>query len=90
MKFPKKQCLHLKEIDEQIKKFTTGWDINRLVKLDKDILRMAICELLYVKYTPVKVVVDEALELAKKYSTEDSASFVNGVLAKVLLEHNLK
>lgn len=78
------------QIDEQIKKFAFGWDINRLVKMDKDILRIAICELLYVKQAPLKVIIDEALELAKKYSTEDSASFVNGILGKVVIENGLK
>lgn len=77
-------------IDEQIKKFAFGWDINRLVKMDKDILRIAICELLYVQDAPLKVIIDEAVELAKKYSTEDSASFVNGILGKVVIENNLK
>ncbi len=77
------------EIDEQIKKFAIGWDINRLVNMDKDILRISICELLYVKEAPVKVVIDEAVELAKKYSTDDSSSFVNGILGKVVLENNL-
>ncbi len=81
---------HKKEIDEQIKQLAQGWDINRLVKMDKDILRIAICELLFVKAAPVKVVIDEAVELAKKYSTEDSASFVNGILAKVVLQNDLK
>ena len=78
------------EIDEQIKKFALGWDINRLVRMDKDILRIAICELVYIKDAPLKVVIDEAVELAKKYSTEDSASFVNGILGKVVIENNLK
>lgn len=81
---------HYEEIDEEIQKYTTGWDINRLVKMDKDILRIAIIELLYTKAAPMKVVVDEALELAKKYSTDDSSAFVNGVLAKIVLEHGLK
>ena len=47
-------------------------------------------ELLYIKDAPMKVVVDEALELAKKYSTDDSASFINGILAKVIVENGLK
>lgn len=81
---------HKDEIDEQIKKFAFGWDINRLVKMDKDILRIAICELLYVQDAPLKVIIDEALELAKKYSTDDSAAFVNGILGKVVIENNLK
>ena len=79
-----------KTVDEQIQKYSNGWDISRLVKIDKDILRIAITELLYIKDTPVKVIVDEAVELAKKYSTEDSSSFVNGILAKVIVENGLK
>ncbi len=79
-----------KAIDEQIQKYSNGWDISRLVKIDKDILRIAITELLYTKGAPVKVIVDEAVELAKKYSTEDSSSFVNGILAKVIVENGLK
>ena len=79
-----------KAIDEQIQKYSNGWDISRLVKIDKDILRIAITELIYTKCAPVKVIVDEAVELAKKYSTEDSSSFVNGILAKVIIENGLK
>ena len=78
------------EIDNIIKNYSTGWDFDRLVKMDKDILRIALSELLYIKETPMKVVVDEALELAKKYSTDDSASFVNGVLAKVIVDKGIK
>jgi N utilization substance protein B len=81
---------HAKEVDGEIQKYSNGWDISRLVKMDKDILRIAITELLYVKGAPLKVVCDEAVELAKKYSTEDSSSFVNGILAKVIVENGLK
>ena len=79
-----------KAVDSEIQKYSNGWDISRLVKIDKDILRIAITELLYAKDAPIKVIVDEAVELAKKYSTEDSSSFVNGILAKVILENGLK
>ena len=81
---------YAKEVDGEIQKYSNGWDISRLVKIDKDILRIAITELLYVKGAPLKVVCDEAVELAKKYSTEDSSSFVNGILAKVIVENGLK
>lgn len=81
---------HHKEIDATIKKYARNWDIDRMVKMDKDILRIAIVELLYIKDAPMKVVVDEALELAKKYSTDDSNSFINGILAKVIVEYGLK
>ena len=77
---------HSAEVDGLISKFARGWDIDRLVKIDKDILRIAICELMYIESAPVKVVVDEALELAKKYSTDDSSSFINGILGKVIDE----
>ncbi|MBD5403209.1 transcription antitermination factor NusB [bacterium] len=80
---------HNEEIDEMIKNYSTGWDFDRLVKMDKDILRIAIAELLYIKEAPMKVVVDEALELAKKYSTDDSSSFINGVLGKVIVENGV-
>ena len=72
------------EIDNIIKQYAIGWDIERLFKIDKDILRIAIIELVYIKDAPVKVVIDEALELAKKYSTDESPSFINGILAKVV------
>lgn len=79
-----------KEVDDIIQKHARNWDLQRLVKMDKDILRIAIVELLYIKDAPMKVVVDEALELAKKYSTDDSSSFINGILAKVIVENGLK
>ena len=77
-------------MDNLIKKHAKGWDFDRLVKVDKDILRIAISELLYVEQVPHKVVVDEAVELAKKYSTEDSSAFVNGLLAKIIFENGIK
>lgn len=80
---------HHEDVDSIIKKYSRNWDIARLVKMDKDILRIAIVELLYMKEAPMKVVVDEALELAKKYSTDDSNSFINGVLAKVIVEYGI-
>lgn len=78
------------EIDKMISDYSEGWDFDRLVKMDKDILRIALAELVYIKEAPMKVIVDEALELAKKYSTDDSSNFVNGVLAKVIVEKGLK
>lgn len=78
-----------KEIDDTIQKYVKNWDVTRLIRMDKDILRIAIIELLYMKDAPMKVIVDEALELAKKYSTEDSASFINGILAKVIVDNGI-
>ena len=78
------------EVDEIIQKYAKNWDLGRLVKMDKDILRIAISELLYVKEAPMKVVVDEAVELAKKYSTDDSPSFINGIIAKVIVDNGVE
>ena len=78
-----------KEVDDIIQKYAKNWDLGRLVKMDKDILRIAIVELLYIKDAPMKVVVDEALELAKKYSKDDSAAFINGILAKVIVDYGI-
>lgn len=75
---------HKSDIDKMISEFALGWDIERLFKIDKDILRIAIVELVFIKDAPHKVVIDEALELAKKYSTDDSPSFINGILAKIV------
>ncbi len=80
---------HASEVDALVQKYARGWDIDRLVKIDKDILRISITEMLYIKGTPIKVIVDEALELAKKYSTDDSSSFINGILGKIIEENKL-
>lgn len=90
MKIAEKFKKHHDEVDKQIKEFSIGWDFDRLVKVDKDIMRIAVTELLYIAEVPHKVVVDEAVELAKKYSTEDSSSFINGVLAKIIYENGIK
>lgn len=66
--------------DEKISGLIKNWEINRLATIDKVILRMAIVELAEFPDVPVKVVLNESIELAKKYSTEESFSFINGVL----------
>lgn len=71
---------HDKLIDEHIK----NWDVNRLAVIDKLILRMAISELLYFDDVPTKVTINEAIELAKEYSTRKSGNFVNGILDAIL------
>jgi N utilization substance protein B len=76
----KKTVQNQKEIDALIRENVQHWDFSRIAVVDKNILRMGICELLYLDDIPIKVSIDEAIELAKKYSSEDSGSFVNGVL----------
>ncbi len=78
---------HFDEINDQIDAIATNWKIQRMAVVDKNILRMAVAELLYMPDIPLKVAVNEAIELAKKYSTYESASFVNGILDKIMHEH---
>ena len=68
------------ELNEQINKFSIGWDISRISRLTRCILQLAIYETLYVEDVPVGVAVSEAVRLAKKYDGDDTGSFVNGIL----------
>ena len=70
------------EIDEAINASTKGWKTTRMSKPDLAIIRLAVYEIKYEDSIPNKVSINEAVELAKQYGTDDSASFVNGVLAK--------
>lgn len=74
------------QIDEILTRFTTGWDLTRMANVDRNVLRMAVYELLFVLETPSSVVVNEAVDLAKAFSTPESGKFVNGVLGKILPE----
>lgn len=76
------------EIDEMIQKFAPRYPIDKLSKIDLSILRLAIYELVYYKKNPAKVVIDEAVILAREYGNEKSYSFVNGVLGSVLKNIN--
>lgn len=69
----------LAELDAKIQSIATHWKISRMARVDRTIMRMACWEMLYTD-TPRNVVIDEAVELARKYSTTESASFVNGIL----------
>lgn len=75
---------NLKKLDGEITKAAPAWPINQINKIDLAILRLAAYELLLEKMTPPKVVIDEAIELAKEYGGESSPSFVNGVLGKLI------
>ena len=71
---------NLKEIDELIDRYSVRWKTSRLPKVDLAILRLALAEICYLTDIPVSVTINEAGELAKKYSTEKSSKFINGVL----------
>jgi len=74
------------KLDDLIKKYAENWDIDRMAALDRNILRMGAYEFLYEIDTPVSVIIDEAVEIAKMFSTEESGKFVNGILDKIKLE----
>jgi N utilization substance protein B len=75
---------HAARIDTLIDAHATGWSIDRLPDVDRAILRMAVFELLWADDVPDAVVIDEAVELAKALSTDDSPAYVNGVLGAIL------
>ena len=68
------------ELDEQIRKFSIGWDISRISRLTRSVMQLAIFEILYVEDVPAGVAVSEAVRLAKKYDGDDTGAFVNGIL----------
>ncbi len=79
--------VNLKEIDTLIKRIVENWALERIAIIDRNIIRAAIYEMLYVNEIPLKVSVDEAIEIAKKLGQkEDTPKFVNGVLGKIFLE----
>lgn len=82
---------HRKNIDPLIQSVSTNWRISRMAIVDRNILRMAVCELLYEESLAPAIVINEAIEIAKKYSSEDGATFVNGILDAVRKEiHAMK
>lgn len=74
---------HILPVDTKIKSYAENWKFNRIAVVDRSILRLAIYELLFREDIPPVVSINEALELAKKYSTEDSSRFINGILDRV-------
>ena len=75
--------LHLPELDALLEKYTEHWDLHRMAVVDRNILRFATYELLYREEVPPKVVINEAINIAKKFSQEESGKFVNGILDKI-------
>ncbi len=74
---------HLDEIDALINQFAKKWTTSRMNRVDLSILRLSVYELKYSKQAPVGVVINEAVELAKQFSSDEAPSFVNGVLGKI-------
>jgi N utilization substance protein B len=75
--------LHEKEIDDKVQKYAPAWPLEQMAMVDRNILRLAIFEILFDNKVPVKVAVSEAVELAKTFGSEASPKFINGVLGSV-------
>src|SRR5690606_34824565 len=78
----------LEEIDPLLERYLKGWKVDRLSKVDLQILRLAVYEMIHEDEVPPKVVINEAIELAKWFGTEESGKFVNGVLGKMIKERD--
>lgn len=74
---------HLDQLDKYIDLYSKNWNLNRLSKVDLSILRLATCEILYMEDIPVSVSINEAVELAKKYSADNANSYINGILDQI-------
>ena len=74
---------HVEQIDEKIAPCLKGWKASRISRMANTVLRMAVAEMVYLKDIPFNVTINEAVELAKTYSTPEDASFVNGVLGTI-------
>ena len=87
MKLLRKTILNHKEFEEVIRKKAKNWDLERIARMDQILLMMALCELMYFTEIPVKVSLNEYIEVAKYYSTNKSKGFINGILDKVISEY---
>jgi transcription antitermination factor NusB len=77
---------NLESIDTKISKYATNWELKRMAVIDRNIIRLSSFEMLFRNDIPLKVSINEAVELAKKYSSPEASKFVNGVLDKIKLE----
>ncbi len=75
--------LHREKIDELIVQYAEHWDLERMAVVDRNILRAGIFELLWTTDVPPKVAINEAIEVAKKFGTQDSSRFINGILDRI-------
>ena len=79
---------HKEAIDARLEKYSDNWTLSRMAVIDRNLLRMASSEILYSKTVPPKVAIDEAVEIAKRFGSEDSPNFINGILDRILKELN--
>lgn len=80
---------HLSEIDDMIQAQAENWRLSRMAVVDRNIIRMSVYEFLHETDTPKLVIIDEAIEIAKKFGTQKSSQFINGILDGILKRYNL-
>ncbi len=80
---------NMNDIDSLIASKSSNWDINRIAFIDKIIIRLALTEMLYFEDVPPKVSIVEAVEISKEFSTQDSSSFINGILDSIYNKNNI-
>ena len=80
---------HLAELDEMIQAQADNWRLSRMATVDRNIIRMSVYEFMHEDDTPKLVIIDEAIEIAKKYGTQKSSQFINGILDGILKRYNL-
>jgi N utilization substance protein B len=80
---------HLREIDDMIQRQADNWRLSRMAVVDRNIIRMSVYEFLHETDTPKLVIIDEAIEIAKKFGTQKSSQFINGILDGILKRYNL-
>jgi N utilization substance protein B len=80
---------HLASIDDMIQAQAENWRLSRMAAVDRNIIRMSVYEFLHESDTPKLVIIDEAIEIAKKYGTQKSSQFINGILDGILKRYNL-
>ena len=81
-----KVIINKNEFDQRIKQRVSNWEMNRIAIIDRILLRMALCEILYFPDIPPKVSINEAIEIAKTFSTAGSGKFINGILDAILID----
>jgi N utilization substance protein B len=81
---------NLADIDKIIEEYSKGWKLNRIANVDLSILRLAFAEILYMKDIPFRVSINEAVELAKVYGSDETPAFINGILGKYVEKEGLK
>ena len=80
---------HLTELDDMIQAQAENWRLSRMAVVDRNIIRMSVYEFLHESDTPKLVIIDEAIEIAKKFGTQKSSQFINGILDGILKRYNL-